>query len=64
MDAALQKKFAIDESKSFTVRADAVNVLNTPVWGNPNTDINSNAFGRITTATGARTVTVSGRFDF
>ena len=64
MDAALSKKFAIDESKSFTVRADAVNVLNRPVWGNPNTDINSNAFGRITTATGARTITLSGRFDF
>ena len=64
MDAALQKKFTIDESKSFTIRADAVNVLNTPVWGNPNTDINSNAFGRITTATGARTITWSGRVDF
>ena len=64
MDAALQKKFVIDEAKSFTIRADAVNVLNTPVWGNPNTDINSNAFGRITTATGARTITLSGRIDF
>jgi hypothetical protein len=64
MDAALSKKFVIDESKSFTIRADAVNVLNTPVWGNPNTDINSNSFGRITTATGARTITLSGRVDF
>jgi hypothetical protein len=64
MDAALQKKFIIDEARSFTIRADAVNVLNRPVWGNPNTDINSNSFGRITTATGARTVTVSARVDF
>jgi hypothetical protein len=64
MDAALQKKVRIDESKSFTIRADAVNLLNRPVWGTPNTDINSNAFGRITTSTGARTITLSARVDF
>jgi hypothetical protein len=64
VDAALQKKVQIDESRSFTVRVDAVNFLNSPVWGAPNTDINSNAFGRITTSTGARTITISARVDF
>ncbi|HET9215639.1 MAG TPA: TonB-dependent receptor, partial [Terriglobia bacterium] len=34
MDAALSKKFAIDEARSITIRADAVNVLNSPIWGN------------------------------
>jgi hypothetical protein len=63
-DAALTKKVLISEGKTFTIRADAVNVLNKPVWGNPNTDINSNLFGRITTATGSRTITISGRVDF
>jgi hypothetical protein len=63
-DAAMSKKIAISERKSFTIRADAVNVLNKPVWGNPNTDINSNLFGRITTATGSRTITISARVDF
>jgi hypothetical protein len=63
-DAALTKKVQISEGKSFTIRADAVNVMNKPVWGNPNTDINSNLFGRITTATGSRTITISGRVDF
>jgi hypothetical protein len=64
VDAALQKKVQIDETRSFTIRADAVNFLNSPVWGPPNTDINSNAFGRITTSTGARTITISARVDF
>ena len=63
-DAALAKKFQIGENRSVTVRADAVNFLNHAVWGNPNTDINSNAFGRITTATGSRTITLSARVDF
>jgi hypothetical protein len=63
-DAALTKKIAISEGKSFTIRADAVNILNKPIWGNPNTDVNSNLFGRITTATGSRTITISGRVDF
>jgi len=64
VDAALAKKIQIDESRSITVRADAVNVMNHAVWGNPNTDINSNGFGRITTATGSRTITLSARVDF
>jgi len=64
IDAALSKKIRIDERKSFTIRADAVNFLNRPVWGNPNTDINSNGFGRITSATGSRRITVGARVDF
>jgi hypothetical protein len=64
VDAALTKKIQINETRAFTIRADAVNFLNRPVWGNPNTDMNSNAFGRITSATGSRTITISGRFDF
>ncbi|PYS26419.1 MAG: hypothetical protein DMG11_20040 [Acidobacteria bacterium] len=63
-DAALGKRIRIGESKSFTIRADAVNVLNHPVWADPNTDINSNIFGRITSATGSRTVTINARVDF
>ena len=61
---SLAKKINITESKSFTVRADAINLLNRPIWGNPNTDINSTAFGRITTAFGVRTITLNARFDF
>jgi hypothetical protein len=54
---------------------DAVNVLNTPRWNNPVTDINSHNFGRITAAdqvgsfqrefsAGARTFTVNAAREF
>ena len=64
LDAALRKRIKIGETKTFELRADAINVLNRPVWGNPNTNINSTSFGRITTATGNRTITFNARIDF
>ncbi len=64
LDMALQKRTRIKESTTFTIRADAVNVLNRPIWSNPNTDINSSSFGRITTATGSRTIILNARIDF
>ena len=42
----------------------AINVLNKPQWGLPNTNINSAMFGRITTATGSRMILLNGRVDF
>jgi len=64
LDMALTKRIQIGESKSFTIRADVVNILNSPQWGNPNTDINSSSFGRITSASGTRTVTMNARIEF
>jgi hypothetical protein len=64
LDMALRKRIRIGESKSFEIRADAINALNRPVWGTPNTNINSASFGRITTATGNRTITFNARVDF
>jgi hypothetical protein len=58
------KQVKITEGKTFTLRADAVNVLNKPQWGNPNTGVNGTTFGKITTATGNRTVTLNARIDF
>ncbi len=63
-DFALSKRVRIGENKSFTIRADAINTLNTPRWGAPNTDINSASFGRITTAGGSRSITINARVDF
>jgi hypothetical protein len=63
-DLSLAKKVAIRENVSFTFRADAVNVLNKPVWGDPNVNINSVDFGQITTAGGNRNITLSARIDF
>ncbi|HEV8416731.1 MAG TPA: carboxypeptidase-like regulatory domain-containing protein [Bryobacteraceae bacterium] len=64
LNGALNKQFRISEGKSFSVRADVINLLNKPQWGNPNTSINTTTFGRITTATGTRTITFNARFDF
>jgi hypothetical protein len=64
LDMAVQKRTRIREKTLFTIRADAVNILNRPMWSTPNTDINSTSFGRITTATGTRTITINARVDF
>jgi hypothetical protein len=63
-DASLSKAVKIGENREFQLRVDALNVLNKPILGNPNLDINSNNFGRITTASGNRTFAASARVNF
>jgi hypothetical protein len=62
----LSKKVRISENVMFTLRGDAINILNTPQWGLPNTNINSTSFGRITEtrANTNRTFLINGRIDF
>jgi hypothetical protein len=61
----MTKRIRIDESREFSLRVDAVNVLNHPTFANPNTNINNNAFGRITNTVGTpRTITFNARVDF
>jgi hypothetical protein len=64
LDMNLIKRVRIAESKEFEFRMDAVNVLNHPVFGNPDTNINSLSFGRITTAAGNRRFTLGARLNF
>jgi hypothetical protein len=64
LDVNLIKRIRISETKELEFRADAFNVLNHANWGDPTVDINSNNFGRITSATGSRTFNVGGRFTF
>jgi hypothetical protein len=64
LDMALSKKVRVNEKTTFTLRADAINILNKPQWGLPNTNINSTTFGRITSATGTRSVLFGARVDF
>jgi hypothetical protein len=64
LDMAVTKNIQIREGMSFTLRVDAINVLNKPQWGQPETGINSANFGRIDDATGSRTITVNARIDF
>ncbi len=44
--------------------ATADNVTNTPIFADPNIDINSTTFGRITSATGNRVIVLQGRVNF
>jgi hypothetical protein len=64
LDIAAMKRVQITEGMRFTIRADAINVLNRPQWGAPITDINNQDFGLITQASGARTITINARIDF
>jgi len=48
VDAALFKKFALSEGRSFEIRGDYYNVLNTPDFGGPGTGIGSSTFGVVT----------------
>jgi hypothetical protein len=63
-DMNLVKRIRITEGKNLELRATALNVLNHPIWDNPNTDINSANFGRITGATGNRIMVIDLRFNF
>jgi len=68
LDMNLTKRVKLTETKEFELRIDASNILNHPNFGAPtaaNLSINSNAsFGRITTATGARSFVVNTRVNF
>jgi hypothetical protein len=60
----LQKSFSLPNGRELVLEGTAFNVLNSPMFGLPNTNINSTTFGRITTAGGNRTVQLSGRINF
>ncbi len=78
-DVNLVKRVRLTEGKTFELRVDALNVLNTPRWNDPSAaslDINNLNFGKITasdptgsfqqsdTVTGTRTFTMTGRIYF
>ncbi len=48
VDASLFKQFAIGEGKSFEIRGEFFNVLNTPNFGGPGTGLGSSTFGKVT----------------
>jgi hypothetical protein len=47
VDASILKSFTLPERFSLQFRAEALNVLNHPNWGNPNTQFGSPTFGQI-----------------
>lgn len=64
VDFSVIKRFPINESMRFTIRADFFNIFNTVNFGLPGNDINSALFGVSTTAGAPRIVQFAGRFDF
>jgi hypothetical protein len=51
-DVALQKRFPITERISLSLRGEFFNALNTVNFGAPNADIQSAAFGKVTSIVG------------
>jgi hypothetical protein len=64
LDLNLVKRVTVGEGKTFEFRLDAINALNHPVFGSPNTDINNTNFGRITSAGAGRIVVGNLRLSF
>ncbi|HEY2384376.1 MAG TPA: carboxypeptidase-like regulatory domain-containing protein [Terriglobia bacterium] len=64
VDANIQKRIRIGESKNLAFRMDTQNVFNHPSPGAPNLNINSGTFGQISTKTGNRTLAGQIRFQF
>jgi carboxypeptidase family protein/TonB-dependent receptor-like protein len=63
----LIKRIRINERFTFQLGATAENLTNTPIFANPNTNINSTAFGRITATAGtnpSRLIVLQGRVFF
>jgi hypothetical protein len=63
-DASLQKSFRIKEGMRFVVRAEAFNVTNSVRFTNPDTNVRSTTFGRITGTYGPRIMQFGARFEF
>jgi hypothetical protein len=62
----LSKAVTLSQEHNVTLRlrADALNILNRPIWGTPNLNIDSTSFGQITSATGNRNIVLGARVEF
>jgi hypothetical protein len=64
-DINLMKRIRFGEGNEFEFRVDAIDVLNRANFANPNTDINSTTFGRITETNGGnRIIVLNARINF
>jgi hypothetical protein len=64
LHTTIAKNFNIAASRRLQIRTDFFSILNKRNWGNPVTAINATDFGRITSATGNRTMQVGARLSF
>jgi hypothetical protein len=63
-DMALSRSFPIREAQKVEVRVEAFNVTNSLRKGNPNTVLNQNTFGQITTSGDARVMQFALKYGF
>jgi hypothetical protein len=64
-DVNLVKRVRLGEETELEVRADAIGLINRQNFANPNTDINSTTFGRITEINGGnRIIVLNARINF
>ena len=64
LNAALSRDVTFGRTRGLTIRVDASNVLNTPMWGAIDTVVNSPTFGQVLSVRSMRTVGVNLRFRF
>ncbi|MGI8741877.1 MAG: carboxypeptidase regulatory-like domain-containing protein [Bryobacteraceae bacterium] len=68
VDVDLLKRIRIVEGKELVLRMDVISATNSPIFSNPNTNINDPNFGRITSVNGTqggnRIVVIGLRFNF
>lgn len=64
LNASLARDVTFGRTRALTVRVDASNVLNRPVWGAIDTVVNSPTFGQVLSVRSMRTVGVNLRFRF
>jgi Carboxypeptidase regulatory-like domain/TonB-dependent Receptor Plug Domain/TonB dependent receptor-like, beta-barrel len=64
LHSTIAKNFNIGANRRLQIRADFFSILNKKNWGSPVTAINASDFGRITSASGNRSMQVGARFSF
>ena len=65
LNVSLVKSVTIAEQIKFQVRADASNLLNSPIWDNPGTNMSSpTTFGVISSTSSARKILIGARISF
>jgi len=61
---SMSKSIRFATTRSFSIRIQANNVLNTPQWGSIDTNVNSPTFGRVTSMRSMRSVQIIARINF
>lgn len=64
LDASLFRRIQLTERLGLELRSEWFHATNTPQFANPNTTLGSSSFGLVTSATGARLISLAGKLTF